>query len=154
MVEMNTYSPSWRITKNIILDGTTSTLLCFCWCFIVFSQFGHLFNSELKESPLRDIDVFMTIFFSPLVENFILAKSINALQKAQLTNQSIIIICGLVWAVLHAIISPFWGIFAFVNFCLMSKLYIKFSLHSKITGFIAIFYMHVLLNSLSVLFQV
>lgn len=153
MAEMKTYSPSWEITKNIIRYGTVNTLLCFFWCFIVYNLIGHLFNPEFKESPLSDIDVFMTICFSPLVENLILAKSINNLQKTQLTNQSIIFICGLIWALLHAIILPFWSVFAFVNFCLMSKLYIKFSLYSKTTGFMAILYMHVLLNSLSVLFQ-
>jgi hypothetical protein len=152
---MNTYEPSWRKAKVILLDSVFSSAICLAWSHMfiyLYLVFKAEENGQIDATATTQLDILLIVLFSPVVESMLLGMQIKSLKNCQLSSRHCALICALTWGLIHGIFDPFWAVTSSFSFFVMAQLFLKHATESRASAYLAILLTHILINSIAVLF--
>lgn len=103
---------------NVTLSGLLAALVQLFWMDLSGSPFS------VAYSPLRKaVTVFLMLIISPIVETYIMVRLIRLIGLVFDGRLMVSIILAIVFAMLHSMVSPAWGVIVFPVFFTMSLSY-------------------------------
>jgi hypothetical protein len=141
MLFKNEKRPAFYILKASAFTIATSLSLLLLASFLIE------FPDEGPSLTLSFKDFFGVVFFAPFVETLLMILSVRIFFYF---SGSIIIsslLNGLLWAGLHSMLFPLWGLFVFIPFVVFSFAYFDWRNKSKKLALFVPFVIHAILNS-------
>ncbi|WP_154223150.1 CPBP family glutamic-type intramembrane protease [Marinicella rhabdoformis] len=104
---------------------------------------------EPKATPEFDLTrktIFLAVFLAPILETLLMVLIIKTLSFFRLAMLPTAFISALIWAVLHSLSVPFWGVGVFVLFFILSISYLNWRKKSFTSAFWITVSIHMLNN--------
>jgi hypothetical protein len=130
-------------------------------CFPIFATglgiitmmylFDYQENVENIDAELTLSGIFRAVFLAPFIETFLMILVIAVIKKVFREKLYIGLTSGIIWACLHSLINPLWGLGVFILFFVMSLAYLFWEDKSTIEAIKVVFFIHTLNNGLVVL---
>jgi hypothetical protein len=109
-----------------------------------FQELFHLKHSSTTLSlPVR---FFGTVIFSPAIETLLMIPLFGLLRGITKNQLALVFLSALVWALLHSILIPIWGLGVFWGFVVLSSSYLAWSDKSPKLAYWVTFALHALNN--------
>ena len=108
--------------KYILNAALYSTIPALALSYILSSLFPNLQFPEFPGSPA--LLVFSVVILSPIIETLLMWPLIALLSRFTSSTIKISIVSALVWAILHSLSAPIWGVTIFLSFVIFSICFI------------------------------
>ena len=128
------------IFKVYILDLCVGLTIVFLLDFIVP-------NAESPDFEIGLTSFIEVVFVAPVLETLLMIPIISLIRKVTPNILYVSIISALIWAVLHSLQVPLWGLVAFTGFFFMSMAYQYWDTHSRGHALLVVMMIHALSNA-------
>jgi hypothetical protein len=102
--------------------------------------------SERPEFEITMIDFISIVVFSPLLETFLMVFVFFVIKKFTRKFSFICLTSSLLWAFLHSLLIPVWGLVTFFSFLIFSIAFQVWDKVSRKDAYIVVFSIHALVN--------
>ena len=153
---MNAYQPSWSLTRLIVTDALNYAIASSLFSFLVIYIalfIIHEPTANTNGSALKQLDVLMILFFSPVVETLVMSLFFFFVKKLWRLSVGIYILNAAIWSILHGIIEPVWLLSSFVSFLFFGLIFDRYEKVSMTSATIAVLITHFLQNAIGISIQ-
>jgi hypothetical protein len=104
-------------------------------------------NAESPDFEIGLSSFILIVFVAPILETFLMIPIISLIKKVTPDILYVSIVSALIWAIMHSLQVPLWGIGVFALFFLMSMAYQHWDAHSRGHALLVVMIIHALNNA-------
>jgi membrane protease YdiL (CAAX protease family) len=111
-------------------------------------------NAESPDFEMGLTSFIVIVFVCPMLETFLMIPIISLIRKITSNILYVSIISAFIWAIMHSLQIPLWGVGVFTLFFLMSMAYQYWDTHSRGHALLVVMMIHALNNASVFIFVV
>ena len=131
-----------------ILKATLiSTIPALCITYIIYAMFPSAKGPDFEGPPVF-IAIFLVVIVSPWIETLLVWLGLNLIQRFTKSTTRIAVVSALIWAILHSLVAPVWGLCIVWSFYIFSVSFLEWRKVSKWKAISVTATIHMLQNTI------